>query len=32
MAIGDPSRDLHLEDGKGMISYVSEHIYGNKNN
>jgi hypothetical protein len=27
MAIGDTSRDLHLEDGKRMISHVSEHIY-----
>jgi hypothetical protein len=27
MAIGDTSRDLHLEDGKGTISHVSEHIY-----
>jgi hypothetical protein len=27
MAIGDTSRDLHLEDGKGTISDVSEHIY-----
>ena len=27
MAIGDTSRDLHLEDGKGAISHVSEYIY-----
>jgi hypothetical protein len=27
MAIGDTSRDFHLEDGKGTISHVSEHIY-----
>jgi hypothetical protein len=27
MAIGDASRDLQLEDGKGTISHVSENIY-----
>ena len=33
MAIGDTSRDLQLEDGKGTINYVKENIYlGGKNN
>ena len=27
MAIGDKSRDLQLEDGKGTISDVSEYVY-----
>jgi hypothetical protein len=27
MAIGDTSRDLQLEDGKGTISHVNEHTY-----
>ena len=27
MAIGDTSRDLKLEGGKGTISHVSENIY-----
>ena len=27
MAIGDSSRDLQLEDGKGPISHVSEYVY-----
>ena len=27
MAIGDTSRDLQLEDGKGTISDVSEYVY-----
>jgi hypothetical protein len=27
MAIGDTSRDLQLEDGKGTINHVSENIY-----
>jgi len=27
MAIGDTSRDLKLEDGKGIISYVNEYTY-----
>jgi len=27
MVIGDTSRDLKLEDGKGTISHVSENIY-----
>jgi hypothetical protein len=27
MAIGDTSRDLQLEDGKGTISHVSEYVY-----
>ena len=27
MAIGDTSRDLQLEDGKGTISNVSEYVY-----
>jgi hypothetical protein len=27
MSIGDPSRDLQLEDGKGTISHVSEYVY-----
>jgi hypothetical protein len=27
MAIGDTSRDLQLEDGKGIISYVNEYTY-----
>ena len=33
MAIGDTSRDLQLEDGKGIISHVNEYTYfGGKNN
>ena len=33
MAIGDTSRNLPLEDGKGTISHVSEYVYlGGKNN
>jgi hypothetical protein len=27
MAIGDTSRDLQLEDGKGTINHVSECVY-----
>ena len=27
MAIGDTSRDLQLENGKGTINHVSEHVY-----
>jgi len=27
MAIGDTSRDLQLEDGKGIISHVNEYTY-----
>ena len=27
MAIGDTSRNLQLEDGKGTISHVSEYVY-----
>jgi len=27
MAIGDTSRDIKLEDGKGTVSHVSENIY-----
>jgi hypothetical protein len=27
MVIGFTSKDLHLEDGKGMISHVSERTY-----
>ena len=27
MATGDTSRDVHLEDGKGTVSDVSEYIY-----
>ena len=27
MAIGDTSRDLQLEDGKGTISHVNEYNY-----
>ena len=27
MAIGDTTRDLQLEDGKGTISHVSEYVY-----
>ena len=27
MAIGDTSRDLKLEDGKGIISHVNEYTY-----
>jgi len=27
MAIGNTSRDLQLEDGKGIISHVNEYIY-----
>jgi hypothetical protein len=27
MAIGDTSRDLQLEDGKGTINHVSEYVY-----
>ena len=27
MAIGDTSRDLQLEDGKGIKSYVNEYTY-----
>jgi hypothetical protein len=27
MAIGDTSRDLQLEDGKGILSHVSEYVY-----
>ena len=27
MAIGDTSRDLQLEDGKGIISHVNEYAY-----
>jgi len=26
MAIGDTSRDLQLEDGKGIISHVNEYL------
>ena len=27
MAIGDTSRDLQLEDGKGTIIHVTEYVY-----
>ena len=27
MAIGDTSRDLKLEDGKGIITHVNEYTY-----
>jgi len=27
LAIGDTSRDLQLEDGKGIISHVNEYAY-----
>jgi len=27
MVIGDTSRDLQLEDGKGIISHVNEYTY-----
>jgi len=27
MALGDTSRDLQLEDGKGTINHVSEYVY-----
>jgi hypothetical protein len=27
MSIGDTSRDLQLEDGKGTMSHVSEYVY-----
>jgi len=27
MAIGDTSRDLQLQDGKGIISHVNEYTY-----
>jgi len=33
MAIWETSRDLQLEDGKGIISHVNEYTYlGGKNN